>query len=326
MAERPEKETRVWDDPERARVTGRPERRKPSPRVGGIIAVTVFLGVFAFLWGFPTFSLVFLLGQEPVQITVTDCFNGSGKNNPGGCDGTWTLADGTTGEGRFTENRKQHEPGDVVDGVYIGGRAATSTTPWILDVAIVYPIAVLLTAGFAVMVVRDRRRQRASTEPERKAVEEEQKRAPAPVRVLGWSLLVCAYVFLFGFPTYSAFAMVTADPVAITVTDCLTSRGLTTRCHGEWTVDGKPGDGSIESWTKGLDDGEILDGMAIGGQVVHVPVTWILDLIIFYPLAALLTYVHLRVVRKARLDHERRDAAAAEPGTISLCEPPPASE
>ncbi|HEY1178020.1 MAG TPA: hypothetical protein VGF17_17830, partial [Phytomonospora sp.] len=283
------KRPRVWDAPEQARVSGASGRKKPPRNLAGaIFAYALFIGVFGFLWVFPTVSLVFLLGQEPIQITVTDCYNGSGKGNTGGCDGTWTLADGTAGEGRFTGSRQEYETGDVVDGVYLGGRAAPAATPWILDVAIVYPIAFLLTGALAVKVVRDVRREKRGLPPE-KTPEERAGRPPLLIRVLGWGLLVAAYAFLFGFPTYSAFAMVTAEPVAITVTDCLNSKGLTTRCHGEWTLDGKPGDGSIESWTKGLDDGAVLDGTAIGDRVVHVPATWILDLVIFYPLAALFT-------------------------------------
>ncbi|GIG65838.1 hypothetical protein [Phytomonospora endophytica] len=318
----PKKRPRVWDAPEQARVSGSSGRRKPPRRnlAGAVFAYALFIGVFGFLWIFPSFSLVFLLTQEPIQITVTDCYNGSGKGNTGGCDGTWTFADGSAGEGRFTDSRQEYESGDIIDGVHIGGRVATGSVPWILDVAIVYPIAVLLTGALAVKVVRDVRREKRGLPPER-TPEERAGRPPAFVRALGWGLLAAAYLFFWGFPTFSAFAMVTADPVAITVTDCLNSRGLTTRCHGEWILDGKPGDGSIESWTKGLDDGAVLNGVAIGDRVVHVPAAWILDLVIFYPLAALLTYVHLRVIRKARLDQERRESAAAEPGTISSCEP-----
>lgn len=326
MSERPSSEAgrkspRIWDAPERARVTGSSRLKKPSRNVAGaVFAYALFIGVFGFLWVFPTASLVFLIGQEPIQITVTDCFNGTGKGNTGGCEGTWTLADGTAGEGRFTTSREELEPGDVVDGVYIGGRAAPSALPWILDVAIVYPLAFVLTGGFAAKVVRDLRRAKLGPEEAAKLVETP-ARPPVVVRVLGWTLLVCAYAFLYGFPTYSALAMVTADPVAITVTDCLNSRSLTTRCHGEWTLpDGTPGDGSIESWTKGLDDGAVLAGTAIGERVVHVPATWILDLVIFYPLAALLTYVHFRVIRRKRLESERA-TPSGEPGTISLCEP-----
>lgn len=317
MSERPTPEAtppRVWDDPEKARVTGSGggPKKPPSNLVGAIVAWSLFIGIFGFLWGFPTTSLVFLLNTEPVQITVTDCFDGSGKGSSSGCDGTWTLADGTTGESRFTGNRAEFERGDVVDGVHIGGRAALSTTPWVLDVAIVYPIAFLLTGALAAKVVRDvRREKKGLPKPDGP------QRPPVALRILGWSALVAAYVFLWGFPTYSAFAMVTAEPVAITVSDCLnrSSGSLMTRCHGEWTLDGKPGDGSVEVWSDAREDGVVIDGTAIGERVVHVPLTWILDLVVFYPLAALLTYVHLRVVRKARLAHERRDAEKAS-GTI----------
>jgi len=324
------KSPRVWDAPEQARVSGS-GGEKPSRNIAGaVVAYALFIGIFGFLWVFPTVSLVFLINQEPVQITVTDCFNGSGKGNSGGCEGTWTLADGTAGDGRFTTSRDELERGDVVDGVYIGGRATSSALPWILDVAIVYPLALVLTGALVVKTVRDvRRAKRGPAEAAKPA--ETPERPPVGMRVLGWTLLVCAYAFFFGFPTYSAVAMVTADPVAITVTDCLDSRGLTTRCHGEWTLPGgTPGDGSIESWRKGLDDGAVLDGMAVWGptggvRVVHVPATWILDLVLFYPLAALLTYVHFRVIRKQRLDGERANQST-EAGTISLCEPPPAPE
>ena len=101
MPERPTPESapRVWDAPELARVSGGSggKKKPPGNRVGGVLAFAIFAGVFGFLWIFPTFSLVFLVGQEPIQITVTDCYNGSGKGSTGGCDGTWTLADGKGG-------------------------------------------------------------------------------------------------------------------------------------------------------------------------------------------------------------------------------------
>ncbi|MEV0646438.1 hypothetical protein AB0I28_14365 [Phytomonospora sp. NPDC050363] len=113
----------------------------------------------AVLWVYPTISAVQLATAEPMKITVLGCGKAPGNTDSKyGCSGEWTAPDGSTGHGYISDGG-DYRARQVVDGYLIGGKGRISTTGWIIDMAVAYPLA-LLGTFFAYRSVRRWHRNR----------------------------------------------------------------------------------------------------------------------------------------------------------------------
>lgn len=133
------------------------------PPIGRFVVTALALVLLAGALVYPSVSAYGLLTAEPVNVTITSCHNGSGLLNAGGCYGTWTAADGTVHRDKVT-NEATAQPGETESGYAILGNGRLSTMPWLLDVAIGYPVAVLY-AGLLLFWRRRMREKAADTEP-----------------------------------------------------------------------------------------------------------------------------------------------------------------
>lgn len=125
-----------------------------------VLWIVLCVALFGFLYGYPGYSAYALATMEPIDVTITQCWTGTGRAS-GGCEGTWVEPDGTAGSGNVAAWSSDYADGEVVEGVFIAGQARLSAMPWILDVAIFGPIAL----GFSLLVGVNYWRERRKSHP-----------------------------------------------------------------------------------------------------------------------------------------------------------------
>lgn len=132
-----------------------------NPDLGASVFAPLMLIICsALLWVYPTISAVQLLGAEPVGIVVLGCGTDPGNtHSKRGCTGEWPTADGRTTVGSVSASAGDHRPGQVVQGFRIGDGARLSTTGWLIDMAVAYPLAIV-ASFFAVRAARRWNRRR----------------------------------------------------------------------------------------------------------------------------------------------------------------------